>query len=335
MTWILSMLKKKSFWIILVIILAVIALIFYFTRAKALVYATEKVQRGNLVQTVSETGMIESASAIDLNFKAAGTLAQVKVKEGAIVKAGDMLARLESGSLQIAARQSLANLDMAQANLNKLLAGASAEDLKVSEEMVNNAQIAADNAQAAFDNMQNQSTKSISDTRQNLTNEIDKQIAICRTALDAIKVIFDNNYLTYQYSVKNTQYGINAHNYYDEAKVRLVAAETSISNLKFSDTEVDLADAVVKLSDVQSWIKNSLDNTYLGLVNTLVGNLYTEVMFNTDKTNINNQQNIVNAGISTLAFEGNMADPGEVYEIGIIHRVDVFMDAHGHKRLGD
>ena len=304
MAWILNSLKnltkKKSFWIILVIVLGVIALIFYFTRGKAPVYVTEKVQKGNLVQTVSETGTIESASAIDLNFKGVGTLAQVKVKEGDKVKAGDMLARLDAGSLEIAVRQAAANLDMAQANLNKLLAGASAEDLKVTEEQVNNAKIAADNAQSAFDNIKNQSTKSISDTRQNLINEIDKQIAICRTAMDAIKAIFDNNYLTYQYSVKNTQYGINSHNYYDEAKVRLAVAETSISNLKANDSEDNLADAVAKLSDVQSWIKNALDNTYLGLINTLVGNLYTDTIYNTDKANITNQQNIVNAGISSL-----------------------------------
>jgi hypothetical protein len=36
-----------------------------------------------------------------------------------------------------------------------------------------------------------------------------------------------------------------------------------------------------------------------------------------------------------LRLKGNMADPGEVDEVGIMHRVDVFMYAHGHKRLGD
>ena len=48
-----------------------------------------------------------------------------------------------------------------------------------------------------------------------------------------------------------------------------------------------------------------------------------------------NRSALINAGIPTLAFEGNMADPGEVDEVGILHRVDVFMHAHGHKRLGD
>jgi benzoyl-CoA reductase subunit B len=46
-----------------------------------------------------------------------------------------------------------------------------------------------------------------------------------------------------------------------------------------------------------------------------------------------NRAALIKAGIPTLAFEGNMADPGEVDEAGIIHRVDVFMHAHGHKRL--
>jgi benzoyl-CoA reductase subunit B len=46
-----------------------------------------------------------------------------------------------------------------------------------------------------------------------------------------------------------------------------------------------------------------------------------------------NRAALINAGIPTLAFEGNMADPGEVDEVGILHRVDVFLYAHGHKRL--
>jgi benzoyl-CoA reductase subunit B len=48
-----------------------------------------------------------------------------------------------------------------------------------------------------------------------------------------------------------------------------------------------------------------------------------------------NRAALINAGISTIAFEGNMADPGEVDEAAILHRVDVFLDAHGHKMLED
>jgi len=48
-----------------------------------------------------------------------------------------------------------------------------------------------------------------------------------------------------------------------------------------------------------------------------------------------NRAALIKAGIPTLAFEGNMADPGEVDEVAIMHRVDVFMHAHGHQKLGD
>lgn len=48
-----------------------------------------------------------------------------------------------------------------------------------------------------------------------------------------------------------------------------------------------------------------------------------------------NRRALIDAGIPALAFEGNMADPGEVDETAILKRVDVFLYAHGHHRLED
>lgn len=46
-----------------------------------------------------------------------------------------------------------------------------------------------------------------------------------------------------------------------------------------------------------------------------------------------NRRALMDAGVPTLGFEGNMADSGEVDEIGTLKKVDVFMEAHGHKRI--
>ncbi len=317
--------KKKSFWVILVIILILGIYTIIKAGGSKVEYTQEKVKRGNLVQIVSETGAIESASAIDLNFKGSGILAEVFFKEGDAVKEGDLLARLEAENLEIAVRQAQANLNMAKANYDKLLAGASFEDLKVTEETVNNARIAYENAkrnydalvikidydlknfeeakniaQKNFDDSLSMTDQSVKDSRVALLNAIDSKISQARSAMDAIKMIFDNNYLTLQYSVKNPQYGIDSHNYYDESKVRLALAETAISKLKAEDTEGNLSDAKEKLSDLLVWVKKSLDSTYMGLVNTLVGNLYNEAANESDKLSINNQQTIIDAAISAL-----------------------------------
>lgn len=48
-----------------------------------------------------------------------------------------------------------------------------------------------------------------------------------------------------------------------------------------------------------------------------------------------NRRAVIDAGIPTLGFEGNMADPGEVDELGILKRIDMFMEAQGRKRIED
>jgi hypothetical protein len=42
---------------------------------------------------------------------------------------------------------------------------------------------------------------------------------------------------------------------------------------------------------------------------------------------------LINAGIPTLAYEGKMADPGEFYEIRIMHRVNVCIHAQDTSEL--
>jgi len=112
-------LKTKKFWIIAVIVL-VVAYIGYGQYKKATAppnYDTVTVIRGDIAQTVEATGKIQSANDLQLRFETAGTLGDVKVKEGDSVKAGQLLASLRASDLAAAVAQ-------AQANLNQKIAGA-------------------------------------------------------------------------------------------------------------------------------------------------------------------------------------------------------------------
>ena len=111
--------KTKKFWIIAVIVL-VVAYIGYGQYKKATAppnYDTVTVIRGDIAQTVEATGKIQSANDLQLRFETAGTLGDVKVKEGDSVKAGQLLASLRASDLAAAVAQ-------AQANLNQKIAGA-------------------------------------------------------------------------------------------------------------------------------------------------------------------------------------------------------------------
>jgi len=324
MKWIFNLLKqlskKKSFWIILVLVLGAIMLIYNFTKGKAPVYVTEKAQKGNLVQTVSETGTIESASAIDLNFKGSGSLAEIKVKAGDAVKAGAVLARLDAGGLEISARQAQASLNISQANLNKLLAGASLEDLKVSEATVNNAKIAYDNAQSDYDstlakidadlkiyqeevttaqtslaNIQNTYNNSSSDSRQTLITTLRNKMLAGNISLDLI---------TYQYNnlsrVLDTASRANAWNYYSLALTDKAAADKILKKADADLTDADINSASNSELAMLDKINSSLNYLYNAVSSSLIDSSYSQTTLETNRAAVKTEQTNNSTNLTAL-----------------------------------
>lgn len=115
---------------------------------------TQAVRRGNLVATVSSTGTIQAISTARLAFKTGGTLAEVLVKVGDTVKAGQALARLDTRDLQITLRQQQASLASAQAKLAQTLAGATESDVQAAVASVASAQTQLVRAQTDYDKLQ-------------------------------------------------------------------------------------------------------------------------------------------------------------------------------------
>lgn len=110
-------------------------------------YETVTAQKGTLTQTVAATGAVKSASTFDLNFETTGKVAAVYVQKGDTVTAGTLLASLEVTELALSAQQAQARLAEAEAQLQKTLAGATPQDIRVKEAAV--AEAAATMAQAS------------------------------------------------------------------------------------------------------------------------------------------------------------------------------------------
>ena len=107
---------------------------------------TATVSRGSIEQTVSATGNVAPESQVALSFDSSGRIAQVLVQEGQQVKPGDVLAELDTTSLQLQVEQAQASLLTSQARLRQAQAPASAEDLA-------SAQASLASAQASYDNI--------------------------------------------------------------------------------------------------------------------------------------------------------------------------------------
>ncbi|MBI5072166.1 efflux RND transporter periplasmic adaptor subunit [Candidatus Falkowbacteria bacterium] len=147
-----TLIKRKLFWFALA---AVVLIGGYFVNkniaSQRIEYVTEDAVVGNISQTVSATGAVTTSDKVDLNFKITGTLSEISVTEGDEVTAGQVLAKLNDRSARSQVAQAQASLSSAVSNLNKILAGASPQDIQISQETVNNAKTAYESAQRDYE----------------------------------------------------------------------------------------------------------------------------------------------------------------------------------------
>ena len=91
------------------------------------------VERGTLLVAVSASGSIEPNRRVNLTFETPGRVAEVAVEVGQAVKAGDLLARLDTTQLELQVRQAQAALDAAEAQLAQLKAPPRPEQIAAAE----------------------------------------------------------------------------------------------------------------------------------------------------------------------------------------------------------
>jgi len=91
------------------------------------------VERGTMLVAVSASGSVEPRSRVNLVFESSGEVVEVPVEMGDTVKAGDVLARLDTRQLALQVQQAEAALALVEAQLIQLRAGAQAEEVAAAE----------------------------------------------------------------------------------------------------------------------------------------------------------------------------------------------------------
>ncbi len=203
---------------------------FIFGGGEKVEYVTANVERGDLEQTVSEVGTVKAVHEVVLSFLRAGKLGKVLVEVGDLVEKDQILAELDYSSLLIQEQEASASLDIANANLNKVLRGATRSEIAVKEASVEQAKVAhttaLDEYQKARDTVQEnvaQATKKLFDLESDLSNNVTPYEQAVITA----QVNLNNTKSTYLKSIEN---------YEDTALItadeKLSIANTALDNIK-------------------------------------------------------------------------------------------------------
>ncbi|OGZ93982.1 MAG: hypothetical protein A3H69_01835 [Candidatus Sungbacteria bacterium RIFCSPLOWO2_02_FULL_47_9] len=163
--------RKKIFWAVL-ILLILGGIGYYFLRNKNNTGAiqTDTVKRLNLKETVLTTGQVVSSTDLSLGFKGSGIVIAVTVKEGDHVKSGQTLAILDQADALASLTSARGSLAQANANYEKVVAGASNETIAVAEKAVRAAEVTLDNAKTSLVNTREQQNTAVQNAYAALLN---------------------------------------------------------------------------------------------------------------------------------------------------------------------
>lgn len=170
-------------------------------------YVTDTAKRGNIRQTVEAVGTVISERDLNLQFGISGIVANVYVKEGDTVRAGQRLAQLRAGNLAADISSAAARVAQAEADVRELEAGARAEDIAVTEaevaskraslasaqEALRTAEEGVQNAERQLLALQAEIDTSLSGYVTTANAAVTQKLATAQNSLSVIDGIFDNN----------------------------------------------------------------------------------------------------------------------------------------------
>ncbi len=103
-------------------------------------WITSTVERGDVTELVSVSGFVEAKQIADLSFPATGVVTDVFVKEGSVVRAGEVLATLASTQLVAERNEAVAALAIARASYQETISGPRKEVITVANINVANSE---------------------------------------------------------------------------------------------------------------------------------------------------------------------------------------------------
>jgi HlyD family secretion protein len=165
--------KRKSRLPLILVVLALVAggitwAIFFRKKEEPIVVQTEKVTHRDLTELVVATGKIQPVVQVVINPEVSGEIVELPVKEGQVVKKGDLLVRIkpdfyeasrnsaEAGLKSAQAAQNLAKANLAKADIERQRAEGLFRDHLISDSQFLEAQTAGEVARAQFDNASHQ-----------------------------------------------------------------------------------------------------------------------------------------------------------------------------------
>jgi HlyD family secretion protein len=278
---------------------------------------TALVSQQNLKQTVLSTGQVVSETNLSLSFQSSGLVEQVAVKIGSQVKTGDILASLNQANALASLTSASGQLAQARANYNRVISGATAEQINVSQKAVDAAQVAYNNAVSQLANVQSSTASAISQAQATLDDlqsptttadnkrsaiiiTIANQLTAVKSDLDKEKQILDDDNLENTFGVIDSNSLNNFKSSYGSVQGLLNTANASLATAQAYKSDANIYQAVSDALAVLSQNTLALNYCYLALQNSVVSSAFNQTQLDAYKTTVNLAISNENSGVTLI-----------------------------------
>jgi len=274
---------KKPLVISLLLITGIIAGYFFF-KGDGQINQVVKVIKGTIAQEVIVTGKTKPIEKVDLAFEKSGKVSRVRTSIGNKIKAGQIIAELESSDLFSELAEAEANVDAQKAKLLELNRGTRPEEIDLQETKVKSAGVALENSKTnTLDKLQDAYTKSDDAIR----NKADQFFENPRSTNVRFKFILANAQL--QFFLESERASL---------ETSLNLWRTSLDNLDIFD---DLDSPIASVKNNLNKTKVFLDNAASAVNSLLPSSSLSQTIIDAYKADAFSARTNVNTAISNLS----------------------------------
>lgn len=287
------------------------------------IYTTQEAKKINLVQTVSETGLIKTPKLYDLSFEQGGKISKILTEIGQTVKKGELLAELDHSSLDIKLSQAQASLEIARANLTKIQRGATAVELAVYQANYNKAKAGHDSALIDLQKYKTtlaENTAQAQKTVDDLEDNTSYTVTTYEQAVDTAQSNLTNAKITYQKAIDDS---VSISLTSSEAQISLINNALDQINTILDNSDIEdylsvknktyLADAERAYNQAEEMLTSVIANTSIAKNNpdkNVVSSLLVEVQNNLNKTylSLSNMFSALENSVTSSSFSSTQLD---------------------------
>jgi len=268
--------------------------------SKTVAVETVAPRRGSVVQVVSETGKVVAIEDLTLSFKRSGRVAKILAKEGDVVKEGQALMSLSTSELAIQRREALASLSSAEARYAQAAAGATAEDLRILEASVRNAETTLETARLSLEDVRASNASSVAKAYSDLGGQMETLFLKSSSAMQTLKNDVFDAAGNLRSDISSPDFGTQslALSAFTSARAAFASMEMSIAMYRASATDADRDSRSAAIIADAKTIRDAaqIANTLMQASAPVGGT--SQASFDVRKTNVRNVWVDLNAAVN-------------------------------------